>query len=154
LLLILSDWLNGIIVGIINGGISNQNSNNKVSELESTCVTSNVSSSRKSLGITCVTSDVSSSSDYLGITYTLRRLNLPRKIGLVYSTKVSKKGFGLTSEGNPSTRIGSSDSSNISKVIPMLVCLLFAINLAFFYSICSRLSTRPISLAYCDVKVW
>jgi len=70
-----------IIASIINNSIGNHG--NKVSELENTCITSNVSSSSNSLGII----------------YTLERLNLSGKTGPTYSAKVSKKRFGLTSEG-------------------------------------------------------
>ena len=89
----------------------------------------------------------------MGITYILERLNLSGKTGLTYSAKVSKKGFGLISEENPSTRVSSSNSSNTSEVISMLTYLLFATNLAFFCSIYSRLSTRPTSLAHYNIEV-
>ena len=102
---------------------------------------------------TCITSDVSSFSDSLGIMCTLKRLDLPRKIGPICSTEVSKKEFGSTFEGDPRLGIGHFNSSNILEVILILACLLLAINLAFFCNIYSGLSTGYTNLAYCAVEV-
>jgi len=98
-------------------------------------------------------SNVSSSSDSLGIIHTLEKLDLSGKIDPVCSTEVSKKGFSSTSEGDLRLRVGHSDSSDISEVIPILARLLLATNLAFFYNICSELSTRYTNLACCTIKV-
>ena len=96
---------------------------------------------------------MSSSGNSLRIMHTLEKLDLLRIIGSICSTKVSKKRFGLTSKGDLRLRVGHSDSSNISEVVPILVCLLLATNLAFFYNICSGLSTRCTNPARCAVEV-
>jgi len=44
---------------------------------------------------------------------TLERLDLPGIIGSICSTEVSKKGFGLISEGDPRVGVDYSDSSDI-----------------------------------------
>ena len=122
-----------VVAEIINGSISDWDSGNKVSISESTYITSDVSSSSDSLGIICI----------------LERLNLPGETGLVCSTKVFRKGFGSTSERDPRLGVGHSDKSDISEVVPILAYLLLATNLAFFYNICSRLSTGCTNLACC-----
>jgi len=126
-----------VIARIINGIIGDRDSGNEVSILESTYIISDVSSSSDSLGIICI----------------LERLNLPGGTGLVCSTKVSRKGFGLTSEGDPRLGVGHFDKSDISEVVPMLAYLLLATNLAFFYNICSGLSTGCTNLACCAIEV-
>ena len=98
-------------------------------------------------------SNVSSSGNSLGIMHILEKLDLPGKIDSVCSTEVSKKGFSLTSEGDPRLGVGHCDSSDISEVIPILARLLLATNLAFFYNICSGLSTRYTNLACCTIEV-
>jgi len=92
---------------------------------------------------------MSSSSDSSGITHTLERLDLSRIIDPICFTKVSKKRFGLTSEGDPRVGVGHFNSSDISE----LTRHFFTTILAFFYSICSGLSTRCTNLAHCAVEV-
>ena len=103
---------------------------------------------------TYITSDAGSSGDSLGIIHILERLDFSRKIGLICSTKVSKKGFSSTSKGDLRLNIGYFDSSDILEVIFILVHLLLATNLAFFYNIYSGLSTRYTNLVCCAVEVW
>jgi len=126
-----------VVAWVINSSMSDRNGGKKARLSESTCVTSDVSSSSNSLGIMC----------------TLEKLNLPRKIDPVCSTEVSKKGFGLTSERDPRLGVNHSDSSNISEAVPILAHFLLATNLTFFCNICSGLSTGYTNLAHCAVKV-
>ena len=92
---------------------------------------------------------MSSSDDSSGIMHTLERLDLSRIIGSICSTEVSKKGFSLTSERDLRLGVGHSDSSDILE----LTHCLFATILAFFCSICSRLSTGCTNLVCCTVEV-
>jgi len=85
----------------------------------------------------------------LGITCTLERLNLLGIIGPICFTEVSKKGFSLTSEGDPRLGVGHSDSSDILELTHHLL----ATNLAFFCNICFGLSTRCTNLACYAIEV-
>ena len=128
-----------VVTELLNSNVNVQDGGNEVSILESTCVTS----------------DVSSSSDSSGIMHTLERLDLFRIIDPICSTKVSKKRFSLTSKGDPRLGVGHFDSSDISEIISILARCLFTTNLIFFCNICSGLSTRCTNLAhYTIVKVW
>ena len=69
-----------VVAELLNNGVGDQDDSNEARFSESTCITSDLSSFSNSLGIMC----------------TLKRLDLPRKIGSICSAEVSKKGFVMT----------------------------------------------------------